>query len=135
MLTTNPRMRISVAAAPVLLLLSAASWMPLVSATSRSAPDCCLKILKKQLPKNRIVDYREQRAGPCPVNAIQFQTKKEKWGCANPESPWVKAAMRMVEDRKKAKATNKASSAKSKKGRQGRKGRRRRLRPAPPRRN
>ncbi|KAK1806480.1 hypothetical protein P4O66_004988 [Electrophorus voltai] len=38
-------------------------------------PTCCLKKLNGNIPKRRIVRYTIQTAGPCPFEAIIFQTK------------------------------------------------------------
>uniref|UniRef100_A0AAY5EHH0 Chemokine interleukin-8-like domain-containing protein n=1 Tax=Electrophorus electricus TaxID=8005 RepID=A0AAY5EHH0_ELEEL len=55
------------------LFLSFFSTVSLVTASWD--PTCCLKKLNGNIPKRRIVRYTIQTAGPCPFEAIIFQTK------------------------------------------------------------
>ncbi|KAK7123568.1 hypothetical protein R3I93_021865 [Phoxinus phoxinus] len=68
--------------------------------TSQRSLNCCLKTGSNRVSKNRVVDYRVQTAGVCPINAIVLWIKKGKAKCYEPDSEWIKEIMRMVDQKR-----------------------------------
>ncbi|KAL6465262.1 hypothetical protein MHYP_G00253950, partial [Metynnis hypsauchen] len=65
------------------------------------AVDCCLSVSNHPIPRDLLVGYRVQLKGEgCLIDAVLFQTKKNKVLCAPPDSLWVKQRKNYLECRK-----------------------------------
>ncbi|XP_078420623.1 C-C motif chemokine 20-like [Cetorhinus maximus] len=59
--------------------------------------DCCLRYSKKRLPFRLISGYVEQQSNEiCDIDAIIFYTVGGQAVCANPDSRWVKVALKLL---------------------------------------
>uniref|UniRef100_UPI00398E3627 C-C motif chemokine 20-like n=1 Tax=Pristiophorus japonicus TaxID=55135 RepID=UPI00398E3627 len=64
---------------------------------SVSASDCCLRYSMKRLPFKLISGYVEQQSNEiCDIDAIIFYTVGGRAVCANPETRWVKLALKLL---------------------------------------
>uniref|UniRef100_A0A673HVU6 Chemokine interleukin-8-like domain-containing protein n=1 Tax=Sinocyclocheilus rhinocerous TaxID=307959 RepID=A0A673HVU6_9TELE len=71
--------------------------------TSQRPSACCLQTSKNRISINRVLSYTVQKAGVCPINAIVLLTVGRKIRCFDPDSEWIKAIMRMVDQKKRTK--------------------------------
>ncbi|XP_056307077.1 C-C motif chemokine 32b.3 [Danio aesculapii] len=62
--------------------------------------NCCLSTSKINIPMKKVVDYTVQKAGICPIDAIILSTVKGKRICCDPNTEWIKKAMRKVDQKK-----------------------------------
>ncbi|XP_067897497.1 C-C motif chemokine 20-like [Heterodontus francisci] len=64
---------------------------------SVSASDCCLRYSRNRLPFRLISGYVEQQSNEiCDIDAIVFYTVGGRAVCANPDSRWVKIALKLL---------------------------------------
>ncbi|XP_036454975.1 uncharacterized protein LOC118827646 [Colossoma macropomum] len=62
------------------------------------AVDCCLSVRDLSIPHQVLVGYHKQlKENGCSIDAILFQTKKNKVLCAPPDAPWVKERMNWLD--------------------------------------
>ncbi|KAJ8274380.1 hypothetical protein COCON_G00090050 [Conger conger] len=71
-----------------------------VSATNGPVLSCCLTISDTKVHPKNIVNYTVQRMGPCPVEAVVFQTCRRKTVCSDPGKDWVKRVKGKVDKEK-----------------------------------
>ncbi|XP_048868517.1 C-C motif chemokine 17-like [Brienomyrus brachyistius] len=63
---------------------------------------CCLKTSKTVQRVQQIRNYYQQSAGLCPVDAVIFVVGRKKAKiCSSPAEPWVRKAMKYVDNRKR----------------------------------
>ncbi|XP_043076844.1 eotaxin-like [Puntigrus tetrazona] len=62
---------------------------------------CCLKIGRRKVSLDKVLNYRMQIRGLCPITAVVIQTVSGKRLCSDPSSDWTKRAMRKVDEAKK----------------------------------
>ncbi|NP_001373525.1 C-C motif chemokine 32b.3 precursor [Danio rerio] len=62
--------------------------------------NCCLRTSKSSIPIKRVVDYRVQQPGICPIEAVILVTVKGKRICCDPNTEWIKKTMRKVDQKK-----------------------------------
>ncbi|KAG5268712.1 hypothetical protein AALO_G00215590 [Alosa alosa] len=75
----------------------------ILPAVSSPATNCCLALSSVRLKPSNVKTYHiQQQGGICPINAVVLVTKKSKRICADPDSQWVKDAMRIVNEKKEA---------------------------------
>ncbi|XP_031439848.1 C-C motif chemokine 32b.3 [Clupea harengus] len=71
----------------------------IISAVSSPTADCCLSLSVSRPRIKNVKDYHIQpQGGLCPIDAVVLLTKSGKRICANPDSPWVKDAMKKVNE-------------------------------------
>nr|BAD51710.1 macrophage inflammatory protein-3 alpha [Triakis scyllium] len=64
---------------------------------SAFALDCCLRYSNKRLPFRLISGYVQQQSNEiCDIDAIVFYTVGDQAICANPDSRWVKVALKLM---------------------------------------
>ncbi|XP_075711045.1 C-C motif chemokine 5-like [Rhinoderma darwinii] len=72
-----------------------------VSSANLVTSDCCLKTKNKELPYNNMkCYYRQNTAKGCNIDAVVFITRRNKYLCAPPSSPWVKTLMEKLDKNK-----------------------------------
>ncbi|XP_040856306.1 C-C motif chemokine 8-like [Ochotona curzoniae] len=74
----------------VAALSSQASALP---GTSQPQATCCFSVAHMKIPLKRLTSF-ERVTGPCPTEAVIFQTKRGRKICADPKQKWVQDAMR-----------------------------------------
>ncbi|KAL7835314.1 hypothetical protein SRHO_G00276610 [Serrasalmus rhombeus] len=60
----------------------------------------CLKTSSTVLQISKIKSYYVQKSGLCPIDAVVFTTVKGVKICSDPQKPWVKRAMKIVDGRR-----------------------------------
>ncbi|XP_048030785.1 C-C motif chemokine 32b.3 [Megalobrama amblycephala] len=76
------------------------------SETSQRSLNCCLKTGTDKIPDNRVVDYADQKAGLCPINAVVLWTTRGKAKCYEPGSEWIECIKSKVDQKKMSKQTS-----------------------------
>ncbi|XP_065115103.1 C-C motif chemokine 32b.3 [Paramisgurnus dabryanus] len=94
--------------------------------TSQHSSSCCLKTNNNKIHMRRVKDYRIQKAGICPIDAIVLMTVKGKEKCFDPKSDWAKNVMKTVDERKTRTTQNPKASPDQRQKKNGRKGRKQR---------
>ncbi|XP_036454830.1 C-C motif chemokine 20-like [Colossoma macropomum] len=62
------------------------------------AVECCLSVNDLSIPHQVLVGYHKQlKEQGCSIDAVLFQTKKNKVLCAPPDAPWVKERMNWLD--------------------------------------
>uniref|UniRef100_A0A673I6S4 Chemokine interleukin-8-like domain-containing protein n=1 Tax=Sinocyclocheilus rhinocerous TaxID=307959 RepID=A0A673I6S4_9TELE len=62
---------------------------------------CCLKIGRSKPPLDKVLNYKIQTKGLCPITAVVIQTVPGKRLCSDPNSDWTKRAMWNMDEAKK----------------------------------
>ncbi|XDV27809.1 hypothetical protein PO909_031291 [Leuciscus waleckii] len=70
--------------------------------TDGPPPNCCLKLGYRGVRLEKVLNYRIQIEGLCPIKAVVIQTVSGKILCSDLNSNWTKRAMRKVDEAKKA---------------------------------
>nr|AXF84136.1 chemokine ligand 32b [Ctenopharyngodon idella] len=86
------------------------------SEASQRSLNCCLKTGNEKINFNRVVDYADQKAGLCPIDAVVLWTTKGKAKCYEPGSEWIKCIKSKVDQKKMSKQTSDPTASLSQKG-------------------
>ncbi|XP_066565074.1 C-C motif chemokine 2 [Amia ocellicauda] len=73
----------------------------IASGASGPAKTCCPKWSTTVLQFEKVKDYVKQNKPVCPIEAVVFTTVREIQVCADPSKPWVKKAIKHVDELKK----------------------------------
>ncbi|KAI4891430.1 hypothetical protein NFI96_018613, partial [Prochilodus magdalenae] len=77
------------------------------TAISGPPPSCCLRVSRKQIHLDGILDYRWQIKGLCPVTVVMFYTQRGNVLCSDPDMVWTKRAIMKVEKERQRKEAEK----------------------------
>ncbi|KAK9979056.1 hypothetical protein ABG768_012502 [Culter alburnus] len=72
----------------------------LCSCTDGPPVTCCLELGSRRVHLERVLNYRIQTRGLCPIKAVVIQTVSGKSLCSDPDSKWTQRAMRKVDKRR-----------------------------------
>ncbi|XP_078539690.1 C-C motif chemokine 4-like [Lissotriton helveticus] len=81
-------MKLSLAAASVLLLAAFCSEVLAAPAGADAPTSCCFSYASRKLPQSHVQDYFFT-SSHCSMPAVIFITRRGREVCANPENPWV----------------------------------------------
>uniref|UniRef100_A0A672KFG0 Chemokine interleukin-8-like domain-containing protein n=1 Tax=Sinocyclocheilus grahami TaxID=75366 RepID=A0A672KFG0_SINGR len=91
----------------ILLCLEAINLSAFVFTCSDGRPvSCCLKIGRSKPPLDKVLNYKIQTKGLCPITAVhlyifRIQTVHGKRLCSDPNSDWTKRAIWNMDEAKK----------------------------------